>query len=187
MPYTNPWSDTDPPGSQAANTIDDELRQLRLDIHERMDDIVADWTADPVVPVGGASAGSFGVQYGDLGVPGSKASEYIGIVSTLTINWINGSTNSVGEVTINLNEINTLTGDTDWQVANLFNPGGGSYLPLAFVGRYIPAPSRPIAIQSTAVSSVGNTITLLIRRQDAGSVSNIQIEFTILLGFTTAP
>lgn len=49
MAYTNTWSNIIPAGSAAANTVDDQIRQLRLDIQERMDDIVIDWTADPVV------------------------------------------------------------------------------------------------------------------------------------------
>lgn len=48
MAYTNVWSDTIPLGTDLASTIDDSIRQLRLDIHDRMDSIVNDWTADPV-------------------------------------------------------------------------------------------------------------------------------------------
>lgn len=49
MAYTRSWSDTTPPGSQAANTIDDEIRNLRLDIHERMTDLCPDWTASAII------------------------------------------------------------------------------------------------------------------------------------------
>lgn len=49
MSYTNVWSDTIPLGTDLASTIDDSIRQLRLDIHDRMNSIVSDWTADPVV------------------------------------------------------------------------------------------------------------------------------------------
>ena len=47
--YTNPWSNTIPLGTDIANTIDDSIRQLRLDISDRMNSIVVDWAADPVV------------------------------------------------------------------------------------------------------------------------------------------
>lgn len=50
MPYANAWNDTDPPGTELARNIDDQIRLLRSEIHERMDDVVVDWTADPVVP-----------------------------------------------------------------------------------------------------------------------------------------
>lgn len=50
MPYTNVWSDIAPPGSQNANTVDDELRKLRLDIHERLSGaLVGPITDDPLV------------------------------------------------------------------------------------------------------------------------------------------
>lgn len=50
MAYTDPWSDTRPLGSSLVSHGDDEIRALRLAIHERMDVLVEDWTADPVVP-----------------------------------------------------------------------------------------------------------------------------------------
>jgi hypothetical protein len=49
MSYTNTWSTTRPLGSAQAATADDEIRTLRLDITERMNSIVTDWAADPVV------------------------------------------------------------------------------------------------------------------------------------------
>lgn len=49
MAFTNVWSNIIPAGSDPANTADDEIRQLRLDIDERMDSIVGDWSADPIV------------------------------------------------------------------------------------------------------------------------------------------
>lgn len=50
MAHTNPgWPTNIPPGSDAANTADDQLRRLRLDLLERMNDFVVSFTADPVV------------------------------------------------------------------------------------------------------------------------------------------
>lgn len=51
MPFSNVWSNIIPAGSDPANTADDELRQLRLDIDERMDTIVGDWSADPLFSI----------------------------------------------------------------------------------------------------------------------------------------
>lgn len=51
MPYTNPWSDVIPAGSAQASTIDDQIRQLRLDVRERMDTILktgGKWNDDPI-------------------------------------------------------------------------------------------------------------------------------------------
>ena len=50
MAHTNAWSNIVPAGSDNLNTADDQIRRLRLDIQERGDEIVDDWTADPVVP-----------------------------------------------------------------------------------------------------------------------------------------
>jgi len=43
-----PWDETAPAGTAPANTIDDIIRGLKGEIRERMDDIVVDWTDDPV-------------------------------------------------------------------------------------------------------------------------------------------
>lgn len=48
MAYTNAWSNAIPAGSVAANFIDDHIRQLRLDIDERLATIVNDIDADPL-------------------------------------------------------------------------------------------------------------------------------------------
>ena len=50
MAHSNVWSNIIPAGSDNLNTADNQIRQLRLDIQERMDEVVDDWTADPVVP-----------------------------------------------------------------------------------------------------------------------------------------
>jgi hypothetical protein len=57
MAHSNLWDETSPPGTQQARTADDEFRKLKLDIRERMNDIVVDWTADPVAlrEVGGGT------------------------------------------------------------------------------------------------------------------------------------
>lgn len=49
MAYTNvPWVNNIPLGGDNLNTADDQFRRLRLDINERQNDIVGDWTVDPV-------------------------------------------------------------------------------------------------------------------------------------------
>lgn len=61
MAYTNTWNNNSPPGTQAANTADDELRKLRLDITERMNALVTDWLADPIVPLSSLSGAADGL------------------------------------------------------------------------------------------------------------------------------
>ena len=50
MAHTNAgWPTNIPATGDNLNTADDQLRRLRLDIKERMNDFVDDWTADPIV------------------------------------------------------------------------------------------------------------------------------------------
>jgi len=54
MAYTNPWDETAPLGTAAANTLDDIVRQLKLDLRERMDTILAaggKFSDDPIILV----------------------------------------------------------------------------------------------------------------------------------------
>ncbi len=54
MAYTNIWNDTLPTGSEAANTLDDIIRGLKVDVEERFEDIFAmpNFTDDPLRPYG---------------------------------------------------------------------------------------------------------------------------------------
>jgi hypothetical protein len=47
MPHTRVWDVTSPPGSQAAAQIDDEIRKLRVDIDERMNELAVNWGLEP--------------------------------------------------------------------------------------------------------------------------------------------
>lgn len=63
MPYTRtPWSNLIPAGSRRAGDVDDAIRELRVDIAERMAALVVDWTTDPVVPLSGLSGAVTGAQ-----------------------------------------------------------------------------------------------------------------------------
>lgn len=55
MAKTRSWSTTIPADGEEAAGLGGDIRNLRVDIEERMADIVTDWTADPVVlkPAGG--------------------------------------------------------------------------------------------------------------------------------------
>lgn len=47
MPHPT-WDETSPSGSALANTLDTIIQGLKAEIRERMNDIVVDWTDDPV-------------------------------------------------------------------------------------------------------------------------------------------
>lgn len=50
MPFSNAWSSVIPAGPTSAKLIDDHIRQLRLDIEERMEAaLIVDWAGDPLV------------------------------------------------------------------------------------------------------------------------------------------
>lgn len=174
MPHTNPWSDTDPPGSQAANTIDDEIRQLRLDIHERMDDIVVDWTADPIVLAGaGAVVSSKRATYQDSLSAGSKVSALADIQGMMFV-VLTGTTNSSGVITFNFNEINTGSGGTlNYQVSN----GAG----VAFWRGNRSSDGVPVFIRVIGSSGVTNTVTLEFRYGDGAIVSSLPVAGTLLV------
>lgn len=50
MAYSRAWSNVTPSGSALANTVDDEIRNLRVDIQERLDTILGagKWATDPI-------------------------------------------------------------------------------------------------------------------------------------------
>jgi hypothetical protein len=48
MSYTRTWDDTIPAGTAQASSIDDSIRALRVDIHERMDEVFNDWLNGPL-------------------------------------------------------------------------------------------------------------------------------------------
>lgn len=50
MAYTRAWDETAPLGSAAASSIDTIFQQLKTDLRERLNEVVVDFTADPVVP-----------------------------------------------------------------------------------------------------------------------------------------
>src|SRR6266516_2688915 len=52
MPFTRVWTKNNPPGSQQAFTADDEIRNLREDIEERIGILVTGWsTSSPLDPL----------------------------------------------------------------------------------------------------------------------------------------
>lgn len=128
MAYTNVWNDASPTGAEAANTIDDIFRSVKVDLEQRFIDIfnMANFTADPLRPGGlkfydtadaklffGNNAGTpWGINLRDKADTTTYTSlKYTGIVLTpptltgastpyfqLTQTWNNGATTFVGEL-----------------------------------------------------------------------------------------
>lgn len=164
MAYTNAWSVTVPAGSELANTIDDHLRRLRLDIEERMNDIVADWAADPVV----LNASTLpitqkGVQYDADASPGSRASSYTNLAKSLALHF-SGTTDANGVIVIDLDEINTA-----FESADFYNVA-------ALVGVAVQhnAVGSPRDVRVLNVNTVSNTISLVFHDEtDLGAGTGV--------------
>jgi hypothetical protein len=63
MPFTDAWNVTRPAGTTAAKQIDDEIRLLRLQLEERLEQtLVVDMSADPLVLKGSVSGQATGLQ-----------------------------------------------------------------------------------------------------------------------------
>lgn len=176
MPYTNVWTDTDPPGAQAANTIDDELRQLRLDIHERMDDVVVNWLADPVV-IDPTATGFKGRDFAyDANAGGNKAGSGVDIKSILGLR-VTGTTSSTGLIAINLNDGGF--------------PVGSKYSAAAFIGFQFWA--RRVSVNDAAfillisVDVPSNTITFEFGAVDGGVINTETILAHMFLYFSAIP
>lgn len=122
MPYTRPWSDSTPPGSRNANEIDDAIREFKVDVHERMDDIVVDWTSDPIVlDIGGTFVNVKGLSYNDNLGGGNKVQFFNNPVAFISVQY-QGTITSNARFTLNFNEVNVPTGE-NWSVN-----GGVNYI-----------------------------------------------------------
>lgn len=120
MPHL-PWDETVPIGSVTDSDLIDELfRELKLQIRERMNDIVVDWTTDPVVlkptpgvtlPIGGATIFPPHLLFtgGGLGTVAGVSSSFVAVqgdaifpiplsedLGTMTINTISFVVNPAG-------------------------------------------------------------------------------------------
>ena len=176
MAYTRPWDDTKPTGAEAANTIDDLMRELKEDIHERMDDIVEDWTDDPVV-LKAAAAQWFAKSYtyNDLDAPGNKAQDPTDIKAILHLK-IKCFTDSVGNVTINLNEIT----DEIWSASNFVGL-------VAMVNNVSSTAICYVNTRGLLINVGANTITLPFRNYDGPFASFREIDAWVTMYFSAIP
>src|SRR6266542_803436 len=49
MAFTRPWDESVPTGAEQASDIDLIFRNLKQDLRERLDNVVTDFTSDPIV------------------------------------------------------------------------------------------------------------------------------------------
>ncbi len=136
MPHTNPWSDTIPTDPSQANALGADIRQARLDIEERMNDILkagGQMTDDPCV-VDDAKIG-----------PTVGLKHYIPFTS-----FVHGTTTAV----------ETIYYDSGIDVARL--PGAVSQHYLATVR--LPVGAVITQVEALAQISNGNTATIQLKK-----------------------
>lgn len=110
MAYTRPWTNNSPLGTRSAAEIDDAIREARVDVAERMDDITAvggKWTVnDPITLPASAnsilSAKRF--DYDDALAAGTKTLNEEDLQSLLAYR-VNHLTNGVSQFTVNFGAI----------------------------------------------------------------------------------
>jgi len=176
MAYTRNWDDTKPTGSEAANTIDDLMRELKEDIHERMDDLVVDWTDDPVVLKATAAqwfAKSYA--YNDLTAPGNKAQNPTNIKAILHLK-VRCLTGPAGNVTINLNEI----ADEIWSASNFVGL-------VAMVNNVSSTAICYVDTRGLSINEGANTITLPFRNYDGSFAGFREIDAWVTMYFSAIP
>lgn len=78
MAFTDPWVVTDPPGTELAKNIDNEIRKLRLQIQERFNSkILVDFAADPIV----VKPEILGNAFKSFVIPGFSFQNFVSITS----------------------------------------------------------------------------------------------------------
>lgn len=131
MAYTNAWSNAVPAGSDAANTIDDQIRRLRLDIDERMTDLVDNWEADPVVS--------------------QSDSDIAAIVAVNTTQTTNIATN-VTDIATNVTNIATNTTNIATNVTNIATNTAAIAVNVADI-------AAAVAVNSTQTTNIATNVT----------------------------
>lgn len=177
--YTRAWDDAAYPGTTQAKLIDDKARELRVDIHERMDDIVKDWTADPVeldTTNLNISEVSRAVRYVGSNAPGSRVVEDIDIKTTILI-ILDVITSQFGFFVVDLDEI------SGWFVADLvgFTSSRPQFL---WKGRH--EANAPDNIEMGSFDQAANTLTFVCTDFEGTELSQKQIHGTLMLFNTKA-
>lgn len=159
--YSNPWTNGHPPGSLPARDIDAAIQRVRLDIAERMEDVVVDWNADPVIPLAaGTISTAKNVQYNTGAPVGSRASIYRDTRAILSMNFA-GVTPGSGQLTIDLDEVNAAAGGTAAWTVNSYV--GVIYSLTAISGGTSGVNNLMVHAQLVAIDGVSNTLTFEFR------------------------
>lgn len=91
MAYTTAWDETTPSGTESMALGDNRIRELKVQIRERMNELAEDWTSDPVVfdhgKLGGLSDDDH-PQYLKLDKSGQTLSQNLAVSDGVTIDGV---------------------------------------------------------------------------------------------------
>lgn len=102
MAYTRIWDNTKPPGTQQAAKIDDEIRELRVDISERLSTIT-NWTADPITLLAGAAGSMRCIRYKSSATVGARKTVDRTALAVISV-FVEATTDSNGRFELSLAE-----------------------------------------------------------------------------------
>lgn len=155
MAYTNAWNETQPLGSAAANTIDDIIRQLKVDIRERMNTVLNSdglWDADPIKLKG--QTGRVLMLSGASFVPTSTAS-----FTSSTFDLAND-----GSISTDAPVICCIPIRSEWRITGvdlIVNRNASPSLTCSLVTRSFSTTSTPSTIATQSVVSAGKVLVAL--------------------------
>lgn len=168
MAFTRSWDETQPDGSEAASDIDLEIRKVKEDIRERLEDITTFGTGtDPLELDASAVEAKAPVFYGlydDNQSAGSKVTSE-GRGKLVAINF-SGDTDGSGFVTIDVGEF---TESLDITVSSILHVAATQ------------ASSQGISALSSGVSPGGDTITVECVDDTGSAVASTTVNLAILM------
>lgn len=182
MAYTRPWTNNSPLGSRSAAEIDDSIRELRVDVSQRMDDLTApggEWTANDPIVIPSATNGFQAANrytYNDNLAVASKVSDGEDI-QTLLAYQVNGQlTNGASQIVLNFGGLQETY---DLNDINFESPVKGCCFDVNV--------NDFVFLLLANWDPVGFTATFYVRQADGGAVNNHAITGIILFQFTDKP
>lgn len=166
------WDNNTPVnGVDPNNTEDDITRFIRLGIHERMDDVVVDWTADPVVmpQIVDALRLVKRYKYDADQAAGSRATNPFYAQAMLVIDF-QGNTDASSNIFINFNEFGEVYNLTDGILNFLV---GAANAPI-MQALYQTSANDFVFAFPISVNVGTRVITYSVRRADGGLIGNAQ-------------
>lgn len=178
MPHTNSWSDNTPLGSDAADTMDNNMRRLRLDVAERMNDILGadNWrTQDPITLPGMITGLKFAKRYfyDDTQAPASKAQNPENLKAVVIFRFT-GTTNSGSQIQIRFGAL--------FETYDMASLDTSSFVRGILQNTTV---NDIVFLLSSAI--VGDTITYMVKKSNGNVYSNDAVQGHIIFWASAKP